>query len=132
MSGKTRYFMPALLAVLIVIAVLTAKTFVEFIPAQEELPTPQPTGYFVKVERLLIPQDITESPIGTFVVYAQDGKTEIWRENVHLPTYQDDTQLRLAICRWADPYIARWERQQALDILSKTSMIIGQKLAHDR
>jgi hypothetical protein len=93
-------------------------------------PPLQPTGYFVEVEKLNVPLDITENPIGTFVVYAKDGTTVIWRENVKLSTYKNDKQLEEALDRWASPYIKKYEKKETLSNLAKTSEIIGQKLEH--
>jgi hypothetical protein len=89
------------------------------------------TGYFVEVGNLNVSQDITEIPVARFILYAKDGKTKIWQENISLSQgYSTDEALELALCRWADQYIASWERQQALDTLVKTSKIIGKKLNH--
>ena len=90
----------------------------------------QPTGYFVKVEALNVPVDITVMPVGTYVLYDKDGIKEIWRENVNLDTYIDDIQLENALDSWALPYIAKYERKVALSTLAKTSKIIGQKIVH--
>ena len=89
-----------------------------------------PTGYFVKVEALNVPEEITMTPIGTFVLYDKTGTKEIWRENVSLSTYVDDAQLEDAIDGWAVPYISNHKRQQALSSLAKTSKIINVKLEH--
>mgnify|MGYP001571221591 CR=1 FL=1 len=90
----------------------------------------QYTGYFVKVEALNVPIDITTVPIGTFVLFDKSGSKEIWRENVALGTYTDDVQLEDVIDNWAIPYIEKYERQVALSNLAKTSKIVGQKIGH--
>lgn len=100
-----------------------------FVSAQIEK---QPTGYFVKVESLNVPVDITTTPIGVFVLYDKSKATEVWRENVQLTTYQDDVQLENAIDDWAVPYIAMYERQVALSNLVKTSKIVGEKIEHKK
>ena len=92
--------------------------------------TKGPTGYFVKVEALNVPNDITVTPIGTFVLYDKSGTNEVWRENVSLGTYQDDIQLEIAIDNWDIPYMDMYERQVALKALAKTSKIIGIKIGH--
>ena len=103
-----------------------------FFARGQVLPAPQPTGYFVEVQNLVVPQDITQTPVGTFVVYAKDGTTAIWQENVHLAKYTTDAELETVLDAWANPYIDRYERQQALDNLAKTSKIIGKKLEHKK
>lgn len=110
----------------------SASVVIYFRLAFAQEPTPQPTGYFVEVQSLVVPQDITQTPIGTFVVYAKNGKTVIWQENVHLAKYTTDEELETVLDAWANPYIDRYERQQALDDLAKKSKIIGKKLGHKR
>ena len=82
------------------------------------------------VESLTVPSAINTQPTGTFVVYATDGKTEIWRENVKLNKYTDDDQLRAVLNAWANPYITRYERKIALQTLAGSSAIVGVKLDH--
>jgi hypothetical protein len=116
--------------VLIFIVAATRGQDEERIVVFEETKTEE-TGYFVEVGNLNVPQDITEIPVARFSLYAKDGKTKIWQENISLSQgYSTDEALELALCRWADQYIAAWERQQALDALTKASKIIGQKLNH--
>lgn len=88
------------------------------------------TGYFVKVDSLIVPLDITQNPIGVFIVYTKDGNSEIWRENVRLDTYTTDEQLEKKVYEWANPYIADYERQKALQVLASTSLIVGKKIEH--
>ena len=92
----------------------------------------QPTGYFVKVEALNVPDDITATPIGTFVLYDKSGIKEVWRENVSLGTYESDIQLETAIDDWALSYIEKYERKVALSSLAKTSKIISVKIGHKK
>lgn len=90
----------------------------------------QPTGYFVKVETLNVPDDITIPPVGTFVLYDKTGAKEVWRENVQLATYSDDIQLQNAIDSWAIQYILMYEKQVTLINLATASKIVGKKIEH--
>jgi hypothetical protein len=104
--------------------------FCTFLFTSAQIEKKQPTGYFVKVEALNVPEDITAIPIGTFVLYDTTGTVEIWRENVALATYTDDTQLENAIDDWALPYIEKYAKQVALNDLAKTSKIVGKVITH--
>lgn len=117
------YFAFIVLSSVAIIGIAVYKVY-----AQE--PVPQPTGYYIMVEKLTVPDEINTQPIGTFVAYQKDGTTVIWRENINLPTYKKDAQLQAALNSWANQYIKNYERQQALKDLSATSAIIGVKLGH--
>jgi K+ transporter len=126
---KARSWKLLLIGFLIIALMLIYTQMGRFLIAQIE-ETKNPTGYFVKVESINVPKDITNTPVGTFILYDKSGTMEIWRENIVLEAYKDDTQLETAIDYWAIPYISKYERKIALSNLLQTSQIVGQKIAH--